>query len=113
MEAAREAARWLSQAGKTEEAIQYLADAFTISGLQSANPDAEHDREQMGELYRKLKGSETGLGDLMLKAYDRTYAELAARRERAAQLDPNAQIKDPMQFTVSGVNGDKLAARGA
>lgn len=109
VEAAREAARWLGQAGKSEEAIQYLADAFTISGLQSANPDAQHDRDEMGELYRKLNGSEKGLGDLMLKAYDRTYAELAARREQLRQLDPNAQIKDPMQFTVSGVSGDKLA----
>jgi thiol-disulfide isomerase/thioredoxin len=108
VEAAREAARWLDKGGKPEQAIQYLANAFTISGLQSANPDAEHDREQMGELYRKLKGSEKGLGDVILKAYDRTFSELAARRERIRQMDPNAQLKDPMEFTLSDVSGGKL-----
>lgn len=108
VEAAREAARWLEKGGKDEEAIQYLAAAFTIGALQSANPEAEHDREQMGELYRKLNGSEKGLGDAILKAYDRTFSELASRRERIRQMDPNAQAKDPMQFTISDVSGGKL-----
>ena len=96
VEGAREAARWLDKGGKTEEAVQYLAGAFTIGALQSANPEAEHDREQMGELYRKLNGSEKGLGDLILKSYDRTFSELASRREKIRQMDPNAQAKEPM-----------------
>ena len=108
VEGAREAARWLAEGGKTEQAIQYLANAFTINGLQSANLDAEHDREQMGELYRKLNGSEKGLGDMILKSYDRTFSELAARREKARQMEPNAQLKDPMEFTITDVSGGKL-----
>ena len=108
VEGAREAARWLQEAGKTQEALDYLANAFTIAGLQSANADAQHDREKMGDLYRKLNGSDKGLGDLILKSYDRTFSELAARRERIRQMDPNAQLKDPMQFTISGVDGGKL-----
>jgi thiol-disulfide isomerase/thioredoxin len=108
VEAAREAARWLDTAGKTEEAVQYLANAFTIAGLQSASPETEHDRETMGGLYRKLNGSEKGLGDLILKSYDRTYTELATRREQLRQVEPNADVKDPMQFTISGLSGDKL-----
>ncbi len=40
----------------------------------------------MGELYRKLHGSETGLGDLILKAYDATSSELAARRAELREL---------------------------
>src|SRR5579863_3942391 len=39
VEAAREVARWCQLAGKDEEAVQYIADAFTISELRS--PDAE------------------------------------------------------------------------
>ncbi len=74
VEGAREAARWLDKAGQTDKAIEYMADSFTISGLQSANPDAAEDRKSIGELYRKLNGSEKGLGDLILKSYDRTYA---------------------------------------
>lgn len=108
VEAAREAARWLEKGGKAQEAIQYLANAFTINGLQSANPEAEHDREQMGELYRKLNGSEKGLGDVILKSYDRTFSELEARRERIRQMDPNAQVKDPMEFTLSDISGGSL-----
>jgi thiol-disulfide isomerase/thioredoxin len=108
VEAAREAGRWLSAAGQDQEALQYLADAFTIGGLHSADLDGAADRARMSELYRKLHGSEAGLGDLILKAYDATSSELAARRAELRAFDPNAQIKDPMQFTLSGLEGDKL-----
>ena len=43
VEGAREAARWLSASGKDREAIQYLAEAFTIAGLQSADLNGAHD----------------------------------------------------------------------
>jgi thiol-disulfide isomerase/thioredoxin len=108
VEAAREAARWLSAAGKDQPAIQYLADAFTIAALQSANPDGPNDRARMAELYRKLTGSDAGLGDVILKAYDETSGQLAARRAEMRKYDPNAQAKDPMSFTVSGLDGEKL-----
>ena len=108
VEAAREAGRWLSAAGKDQEALQYFADAFTIGGLHSADLDGAADRARMGDLYRKLYGSEAGLGDLILKAYDSTASELAARRTELREFDPNSQIKDPMQFTLSGLEGDKL-----
>lgn len=108
VEAAREVSRWLSAAGKDQEALQYLADAFTIGGLHSADPDGASDRAHMSELYRKLHGSETGLGDLILKAYDATSSQLATRRAELREFDPNAQLKDPMQFTLSGLEGDKL-----
>lgn len=108
VEAAREAARWLTAAGKDREALQYLADAFTIAGLHSADPDSASDRAKIGELYRKLHGSETGLGDLMLKAYDTTFSQLAARRAELREFDPNSELKNPIQFTLSGLEGDKL-----
>jgi thiol-disulfide isomerase/thioredoxin len=108
VEAAHEAARWLSAAGQDQKALQYLADAFTITALQSANADGVNDRVRMAELYRKLTGSETGLGDVVLKAYDETSGQLAARRAELRQYDPNAQTKDPMSFTVSSLEGEKL-----
>jgi thiol-disulfide isomerase/thioredoxin len=109
VEGAREAARWLSAAGKEREAIQYLADAFTIAGLHSADLDGATDRARLAELYSKLNGSETGLGDLILKTYDDTSKQLAARRAELRQFDPNNQLRDPMSFTLSSVDGDKLA----
>jgi len=108
VEAAREAARWLAKAGNDQAAIQYLANAFTIAGLRSAEQDGAGDRARMSELYRKLHGSEAGLGDLILKAYDDTSARVAERRTEMRQFDPNAQIKDPMQFTLSSPDGQKL-----
>jgi thiol-disulfide isomerase/thioredoxin len=108
VEAAHEAARWLSAAGQDQQALQYLADAFTITALQSANADGVNDRVRMAELYRKLTGSETGLGDVILKAYDETSGQLAARRAELRQYDSNAQTKDPMGFTVSSLEGEKL-----
>jgi thiol-disulfide isomerase/thioredoxin len=108
VEAAREAARWLISAGKDRDAIQYLANAFAISGLHSADSEGANDRARMSELYRKLNGSEAGLGDLILKAYDNTSNLLEARRTTSRQFDPNSQIKDLTQFTLSSLDGDPL-----
>jgi len=108
VESARELARWLSAAGKDAEAVQAFAQAFTIAGLRSADVEGSSDRTRMSELYRKLHGSEAGLGDLILKTYDSTSAQLAARRAELHQIDPNAQLSSTIQFTLSGLNGDKL-----
>ncbi|HTC34122.1 MAG TPA: TlpA disulfide reductase family protein [Bryobacteraceae bacterium] len=111
VEGAREAARWLTAAGKDAEALQALAEAFTIAGLRSADTEGANDRTRMSEIYRKLHGSDAGLGDLILKTYDTTAGQLAARRAELRQFDPNAQIKDPIQFTLSSTDGDKLPLR--
>jgi len=108
VESAREAARWLTAAGRDAEALQAFAEAFSLSGLRSADAEGGSDRARMSELYRKLHGSETGLGDLILKTYDSTSAQLAERRAELRRLDPNAQIKEAVQFTLSGLDGDKL-----
>ena len=108
VEGAREAARWLSASGKDAAALDALANAFSIGGMHSADTQSMSDRIHMGELYRKLHGTDAGLGDMILKAYDTTSAELAARREELRELDPNSQIKDPIAYTLSGLEGDKL-----
>ncbi|MEK7405694.1 MAG: TlpA disulfide reductase family protein [Acidobacteriota bacterium] len=108
-EAAREIARWLNRSGKEEEALGHYADAFAISEPRNTDADRAAVRLRLGELYRKLKGSEAGLGDLLLEAYDRTTALVAAYRLKLRQADPNTQLTDPMEFTLSGLGGDKLA----
>jgi thiol-disulfide isomerase/thioredoxin len=108
VEGAREASRWLAAVGKDQDAIRYLADAFSISELKATDPEAARDRARMGELYRKLKGSEAGLGDVILKSYDETSTAFATRREEMRQYDPNLDLKDAMQFTLGGLEGDKL-----
>ena len=108
VEAGREAAKWLTAAGKNQEALQYLADAFAISGLRSADPEVANDRAKLADLYKKLHGSDSGLGDTLLKAYDDTSSALAARRAEMRAIDPNSQVKDPLRFTLSGLHGEKL-----
>jgi thiol-disulfide isomerase/thioredoxin len=108
-ESAREIAKLLAASGKDEEAVRYYAEAFAIPDARNRDADRAADRTRMGELYRKLKGSEAGLGDLLLEAYDRTAQTLRERELRLKQLDPNARLTNPMEFTLSAVEGGKLA----
>lgn len=107
-EAAREIGRWLARSGKEEEAIQYIADAFVLADPRSNDVDRASDRARMGELYRKVKGSEKGLGDVILEAYDRTSAQMAERKTKLAAADPNIQASNVLAFTLTGLKGDKL-----
>jgi thiol-disulfide isomerase/thioredoxin len=107
-ESARELARALERTGKGEDAVQHLADAFTIADARNTDLDRARDRVKMGELYRAAKGSEAGLGDLILQAYDRTTAVIQTRKLRALQADPNAAATSLFDFTVSSLDGGKL-----
>jgi thiol-disulfide isomerase/thioredoxin len=107
-EAAREIGRWLARSGKEEEAVRHIADAFTIPDTRNNDAERAKDRARMGELWAKAKGSEKGLGDVILEAYDRTTALVAERRLRLKSADPNAQLTNPMDFTLSSLDGGKL-----
>ncbi len=107
-DAAREVARLLERAGKDEEAIRYYAEAFSIPDSRARDADRASDRIRMGTLYRRLKGSEAGLGDLVLEAYDHATQLTKERELRLRQLDPNARLTNPMDFTLTGLQGDKL-----
>jgi len=107
-EAAREVGRWLARSGKDEEAVSYIADAFALADPRTSDADRAADRKRMGELYTKAKGSEKGLGDLILEAYDRTSAAMAARKLKLGLADPNMQASKVLDFTLTGLKGDKL-----
>jgi thiol-disulfide isomerase/thioredoxin len=107
-ESAREIARWLARLGRNDEAVRCLADAFTIADAAATDAERAEDRARMGELWRQSHDSEAGLGDRILEAYDRTAALLAARRAKAREIDPNAQLTEPMEFTLSAFEGEPL-----
>lgn len=107
-ETAREIGRWLMKSGKPLEAVEHYADAFAISDPNNTEASRAKDRGLMGELYRKVKGSEEGLGEILLRAYDRTAAIAAQRVALQRQRDPNFEITDPMEFTLKGVSGSEL-----
>jgi thiol-disulfide isomerase/thioredoxin len=106
-DAAREIAELLSKMGKEAEAIEPMADAFTVEDPSSTETDRARDRARMGAIYVKVKGSEKGLGDVVLQAYDRTSAMMKARIESLKAKDPNARAEEIFDFTLPPVNGDK------
>jgi thiol-disulfide isomerase/thioredoxin len=111
-ESAREIGRWLARSGKEEQAIPYIADAFVLADPKASDAERASDRKRMGELYRKLRGSEKGLGDLILEAYDRTNMQMAERKAKLGLSDPNIQASAVLDFTLTGLKGDKLPLAG-
>ena len=107
-ESAREWAEALIRAGQQAEAIEHLADAFVIPDPYATDDKRQGDRLLMGELYTKIHGSEKGLGDLILASYDRVSTMVETRRQRLLALSPNSSLADPMEFTVTGLDGKKL-----
>jgi len=106
---AREASDAFEHQGKHAEAIQKLADGFAISDPRATDEDHAADRKRLGELYRALHGgSETGLGDEILAAYDRTAEIVAKRQSQLRALDPNLGIADAAKFTLGALGGGKL-----
>jgi thiol-disulfide isomerase/thioredoxin len=104
-EPARELARALERAGQIEAALPYLAEAFALAEAGQQG----RDRDKLGELYRQAKGSEAGLGDLVLSAWDRARKRQQEERERLRALDPNYGASQPADFTLTGMKGDRLA----
>ena len=108
-EAAREAGRWLVRAGRDEEALHRFADAFAMDDTEKVPRLKAHDRQQLKELYLKTHDSETGLGDLILAAYDRTHSLLEQRRRDLLAINPNLDAKKILDFVLSGLDGESLA----
>ena len=106
--AAREMAYWFERLGKPMDAIQSLADAFMIPDAQATESQRATDRARLGELFRKIKGSDDGLGSLCLEAYDRTTALLKARDASLQRNEPNSGRTDILNFTLSGLDGKSL-----
>jgi thiol-disulfide isomerase/thioredoxin len=106
--AAREMGRWLAKMGKNLEAVQLIADAFTIADPLVTETERGKDRIRMGELYQKATGGEKGLGDIILEAYDRTHALMSERAAKLKAADPNLQASKITDFTLEAVTGGKL-----
>ncbi len=107
-ETAREWAEALLHAGQESEATEHLAEAFVIPDPYGTDEQRQGDRLLLGELYRKIHGSEKGLGDLILAAYDRVSTTVETRRKKLLALDPNSSLLDPMDFTVTSLDGKKF-----
>ncbi len=107
-EPAREIANWLIKQNKIAEAMPHLADAFSLPDVRLSDEDRLAIRRQMSELYKKLHNSETGLGDIILAAYDRSITVQEARKAKLKAIDPNSGVTNAMEYTISGIDGERL-----
>jgi len=107
-ESAREWGGALDSAGYDEQAVMHFADALMIPDIRAQDADRALDRKRLGEIYRKKHPSEKGLGEAILEAYDRTTSLIGERQKRLGALDPNANATDPMGFTLTALDGQKL-----
>ncbi|HEY8462158.1 MAG TPA: redoxin family protein, partial [Blastocatellia bacterium] len=91
-----------------DEAIDYYLQAFAISLSADSDVDLKSLRSRIGRIYSAKNGSEVGLGDRLLKAYDAFTKE---RDERLTKLDPpniNEGLDDPLKFTLTRLDGSSL-----
>ena len=105
-ESAREAGKWLAKAGKGVEAARRYADAFVAP--DSPAEFRSKDRSLMADQYKKEKGNETGLGDIVLEAHDRAMAIAHKRLARLREFDPNTGVSNPTEYTLSAVKGNPV-----
>jgi thiol-disulfide isomerase/thioredoxin len=104
-EAAREWAEALQRTGKRDDAIRRLAEAFVVSDPRSTDAARQADRILLGEWYTAKNGSEKGLGDVILSAYDRMAQLIETRRKKLLALDPNSGAQSALDFTLTKLDG--------
>jgi thiol-disulfide isomerase/thioredoxin len=101
-ETASEVAKWSAKLGRDAEAIEYYADAAMIEDARAPWSKRQFARQRAGELYAKLHGSQEGLGELFLRAWDRDAKALQDRRAHYKAIDPNYGETDVYGFTLPG-----------
>jgi thiol-disulfide isomerase/thioredoxin len=95
-----------------DDAIDYYLQAFVIALNTDEEIDLKTVRRKLNQLYLAKNGSEAGLGDRLLKAYD---AYVKEREERAAKLEApniNAGVTDPLMFKLTRLDGSILEMNG-
>ena len=91
-----------------DEAIGYYAQGFAIALATNEEIDLKFLRQKLSQLYASKHGSEIGLGDRLLKAYDAFVKE---REERLAKLElPNINegANSALSFKLTKLDGSKL-----
>jgi len=107
-ETARLSAESFLRLGREKEAMTRLAEAFAVPDSRASAGDRLSDRLRLGELWTKAHGSEQGLGDELLAAYDRTYSMVELHHKKRLALDPNGAAGSATEFTISALDGKKL-----
>ena len=92
----------------TDEAIEFYSKGFVIALVTNEDIDLKAVRQKLSQLQTAKTGSETGLGDRLLKTYD---AYIKERDERLAKLEmPNINEgkTNALSFKLTKLDGSKL-----
>src|SRR5580692_4317920 len=76
-------------------AIKEYARAFTLADASSGGANRRELRQKLGNVWRLAHGSEEGLGDYLLHAYDDNFASADPPKQKR-----NANAKEPYDFTL-------------
>lgn len=93
---------------EVESALDYYTQAFVIALITDEEIDRPTLRRRLGQLYTAKFGSETGLGDRLLKAYDAFTKERAERLAKLEGPDINAGATDPLAFKLTRLDGSQF-----
>ena len=88
-----------------DEALDYFVQAMAISFTSEDKIDEKAIRTKLTQLYTAKSGSEAGLGDRLLKAYDQLVREQAERDAALELPNINAGVTDPLMFKLTKVEG--------
>ena len=90
---------------EVDQALDYYLQALVVSLVANEELDRAAVRAKFGKLYAARHGSEAGLGDRLLRAYDEYIKERAARLARVDGPNLNAGVTDPFLFQLTRLDG--------
>jgi thiol-disulfide isomerase/thioredoxin len=99
----------IAEEGKhSDEAIRQYATAFMLAGHEQSDSngpslDREMLRLRMGNLWHYSHPTSSGLGDILLSAYDTNRD--TAKADKADAPVHNKDVSDPLQFSLRHVDG--------
>ena len=91
-----------------DEALEYYFQAFALALDSNDGNERTEARRKLGQLYVAKHGSEAGLGDRLLKAYDEQVAAHAARLAWIKPPNPNEGVTDPFLFKLTRLDGSAV-----
>lgn len=91
-----------------DEALDYYAQAFVIALVSEEEIDRKALRRKLGQLYSAKHGSENGLGDRLLKAFDVYTKERDEHYAKIEGPEINAGVTDPFLFKLTRLDGSQF-----
>lgn len=92
----------------TDEAIDFYAKGFVIALATNEEIDLKAIRQKLSQLQTAKTGSEAGLGDRLLKAYDAFVKEREERQAKLEQPNINEGAANALGFKLTKLDGSKL-----